>query len=55
MSKTTKQTLTNLVSNPGNLTMQMHGVRGLAELFSDPNAAPTVDEFDSKLLRSACN
>lgn len=53
MSKATKQTLTNLVTNPGNLTLQLHGVNGLAEIFSDPNAAPTAEMHDAKLLQSA--
>lgn len=53
MSKATKQTLTNLVTNPGNLTMQLHGTNALAEFFSSPDAAPTADEHDMKLLMSA--
>lgn len=53
MSKATKQTVTNLLTNPGNLTMQLHGVDALAELFSDPDALPTAEEHDSKLLESA--
>ena len=52
MSKATKQTLTNLVTAPGNLTMQLHGVNALAEFFSDPNAAPSAEMWDSKLLQS---
>ena len=55
MSKATKQTMTNLVSNPGNITMQLHGVNALAEFFSDPKAAPTAEDFDMRLLNSAVN
>lgn len=53
MSKATKQTVTNLVTNPGNLTLQLHGSQALAEFFSDPNAAPTAEMHEAKLLNSA--
>lgn len=53
MSKATRATFTDLVSNPGNLTLQLHGTRGLAELFSDPDAAPTADAADLRLLASS--
>lgn len=52
MSKATKTSLTDLVTNPGALTVQMHGSKAMAELFSDPQAAPTADEHDYKLLSS---
>lgn len=53
MSKATRATFTDLVSNPGNLTLQLHGTRGMAELFSDPDAAPTAEAADLRLLNSA--
>lgn len=53
MSKATKQTVSSLISRPGNLTMQLHGVDALAEFFSSPDAAPTVEDAESKLLSSA--
>jgi len=52
MSKATKSTLTDLVTNPGNLTMQLTATRALAEFFSDPDAAPTAEMADLKLLSS---
>lgn len=55
MSKATKQTLTNLVSAPGNITMQLHGVNALADMFRDPNSSPTLEQYDSKLLGTLVN
>lgn len=52
MSKATKSTLTDLVTKPGNITMQLHGTTAMAEFFSDPDAAPTIDQQDQKLLQS---
>jgi hypothetical protein len=55
MSKATKQTLTSLVTAPGNITMQLHGTNALAELFMDPNGAPTLEEHEMRLLNSQVN
>lgn len=52
MSKATKHSMTSLITRPGNLTGQLHGVNALAEFFSDPDAAPTAEMHDSKLLNS---
>lgn len=52
MSKATKQTVGQLLTSPGNLTQQLHGVNALAEFFSDPNRAPTLEQHDMKLLGS---
>lgn len=51
-SKATKAAVTDLITQPGNLTSQLHGVRALAELFSNPDAAPTAEEIDLELLSS---
>lgn len=50
MSKATKQSVTSLITRPGNLSLQLHGVNALAETMSDPNAAPTAEAHDMKLL-----
>ena len=55
MSKATKQTLSSLVTAPGNLTMQLHGTRAMAGLMMDPTAAPTLEEHETKLLQSQVN
>jgi hypothetical protein len=55
MSKATKQTMTSLVSAPGNLTMQLHGTNALAELFMDPEGAPTLEKHEMRLLNSQVN
>lgn len=52
MSKATRASMTDLVSNPGNLTLQMHGARGLAEFLSSPDAAPSAELADLKLIGS---
>ncbi len=52
MSKATKKTITSLFTSPGDLQVQLKSARGLAEFFADPNAAPSVDEFDKKTLAS---
>lgn len=49
----TKRQLNALITRPGDFAMQIKAARGAAELFSDPNAAPTADEMDLKMLRSA--
>lgn len=53
MSKATKSSITSLITRPGDLTFQLHGSRAMAELFSDPDAAPSIDEHDQRLLKSA--
>lgn len=49
----TKRQLNALITRPGDFAMQVKAARGAAELFSDPNAAPTADEMDLKMLKSA--
>lgn len=55
MSKATKQSINSLMRSPGDLTHQLSGARSLAELFSDPNAAPDADAHDMKILQSSLN
>lgn len=52
MSKATRSTFTDLVTNPGNLTLQLHGTKALSEFLSDPDAAATAENVDLKLLNS---
>lgn len=49
----TKKALLQTVTNPGALQQQIKAARATAEAFSDPNAVPTAEEFDMKLLDSA--
>ena len=55
MSKATKRAMTDLVTKPGNITSQLHGVNGMAEMFSDPNAAPSAEQHDFELLQSTAS
>jgi len=48
----TKKALIQAVTNPGALQQQIKAARATAEAFSDPNAAPTAEQFDMKLLDS---
>jgi len=52
MSKATKKTITQLFTSPGDLQVQLKSARGVAEFFADPNAAPTVDQFEQRSLNS---
>ena len=52
MSKTTKRTLSDLITNPGAITGQIHAVDAMAEFMSQPNADPTADQYDNNLLHS---
>jgi hypothetical protein len=52
MSKATKKTITSLFTSPGDLQVQLKAARGTAEFFADPNAAPTIDEFEQRNLNS---
>ncbi len=54
-SQATRATLTDLVTNPGNITLQMRGASAVAEFFSQPDAAPTAEQIDMRLLGSAAN
>jgi hypothetical protein len=51
LKKSTGHTLTQLFTNPGSISNQIRAGRGFAEMFSDPQAAPTVDERESELLK----
>lgn len=51
-SQATKKALNSLITRPGDFTLQSHVVNGITEFFSDPNAAPTAEDFDNKLLNS---
>lgn len=53
MSSATKATMTDLITAPGNIMLQLHGTRALAEFFSDPNAAPTASAHDYRLLNAS--
>lgn len=48
----TRNTLHNLFTRPGALQAQLKSAQSLAEFFSDPNAAPSVEEFDKRTLQS---
>lgn len=52
VSKATKKTLNSMVTNPGDLQMQIKAARGVAETFSAPDAAPSYEEFEQKSLES---
>lgn len=53
LSKATKRSVNSLMTAPGNITQQLHGTRALAEFFSSPDASPSVDQIENKLLSSA--
>ncbi len=53
MNNATRATMTDLVTKPGNIMMQLHGSRAMAEFFSDPDAAPTAEQLDYRLLNAS--
>jgi len=53
VGKSTKKTLTSLMTSPGDIKQQILTARSLSEFASDPNAAPSPDEMDLKLVQSA--
>lgn len=55
MSKATKTTMTDLVTNPGNITMQLHGTRALGGMLAGPEGPPTLEQHELKLLNSSVN
>lgn len=52
LSKATKKQLTSLMTSPGDISIQLKSARALSEFFSSPDAMPTADEFDMKLLNN---
>lgn len=48
--KATAQTLHMMYTRPGTLSNQIRAARGFSEMFSDPNAAPTLEELDAKMM-----
>lgn len=51
-SKASKKAVSQLFRNPGDITIQLHAARGVAEGFSEPDAPPTPDEIGVKTLAS---
>lgn len=51
LKKSTAYTLNQMFLQPGALSNQIRTARGIAEVFSDPNALPTFEERDSELLK----
>ena len=51
-SQTTKQQLSQLLYEPAKIGMQLKLTRAFAESMSDPDALPTADEIDYRLLES---
>lgn len=52
MSQATKRAVNSLITRPGDITLQSHIVNGISEFFSSPDAAPTAEEFDNRLMNS---
>lgn len=52
LSKSTKKSLTSLFTQPADLTNQLRAARGVSEFFSSPDAAPTAEQFEQKLLQT---
>ena len=52
LSRATKKSLTSLMTSPGDIAVQLKSARAFSEFFSSPDAAPTADEFDVKLLEN---
>lgn len=55
LGQSTKRQLATLITRPADFAIQLKAARGAAELFSDPQSAPTADEFDINLLKSAAS
>lgn len=53
MSNATKSTMNDLITKPGNIMLQLHGTRALAEFLSDEDAAPTAEAHDYRLLNAS--
>lgn len=54
-SKATQKQISNLFFAPGNLTKQISASRAASEAFSEPDAAPTPDDYERKVLQSMIN
>lgn len=52
ISKSTKKTINSMFRSPGDLQLQLKSAQGVAELFSSPDAAPSVDDYDARVLKS---
>jgi len=51
----TKRMVGALAQRPGDFALQIKAARGAAELFSAPDAAPSADQVDLNLLKSAAS
>jgi hypothetical protein len=52
ISKSTKKTINQMFFQPGAIQQQIKGSQAMSEFFSDPNAAPSPDEYDERVLKS---
>ena len=51
-SKAVKKGLANMVGNPGAIQRQLKSARAIAEIFTEPDAAPTLEEHEDNIFKS---